>query len=92
MGTPALTQHATVIVNGEAFYLTNERDIPALQQDVVDAARAGGDLIDVSPNGDKTRCVLVTPASNVKFALDEVEASVDPQDHGSRTWVYDEFE
>ena len=92
MGTPSSSQHATVTVNGEAFYLTNDRDIPALQRDVVEAARAGGDLIDVSPHGDKTRCVLVTPATTVKFALDQVDRSTDTQDRSASAWGYDDFD
>ena len=58
-----------VRVDGQMFILQPEQDVDALQSEIVDAARAGGDFVSFNTGGRYSMSVLITAGVVVRFEV-----------------------
>jgi hypothetical protein len=65
-------KRTTMRIDGTAYALAQGQDIDAVKQAVVQAARAGGDLVTVTVVGNRSLDVLVTAGVPVTFESEDV--------------------
>lgn len=83
----------TVTVAGERFVLAQGHDLGDVKERTVQAARDGGDLVDLVVLGNVEVSVLVTPGVPVVFTSEVIEYDdQDPRDTGDVTSVFDSYD
>ena len=64
-------------VDGDTFYLAAQQDVDETKDQIVDAVKQGGGMVDIAVAGDGTVSLLVSQSVRVTF--EEIETPETPQ-------------